>query len=164
MGGFDDRRIGQVVTPVALVIPGDGHRVFSRSVHVRSAAIALIIADHGGMNSQDSNRHPIVVRAADPMDHVARRVIAAVAVGGALLGLLAASALENSGASSGLAIGIGLLVFGIVAFFASTTLSRTRAVATAMARNDRALEGWAASSQLGPDPEQVIGRRTGART
>jgi hypothetical protein len=143
---------------------GDGHRVISRSVHVRSAAITLIIADHRGMNSQDINRHPILVRAADPMDYVARRITAAVAVGGALLGLLAASALENSGASSELTIGIGLLVFGIVAIVASATLSRNRAYATAIARNDRALEGWAASSQLGPDPEQVIGRRTGART
>jgi hypothetical protein len=116
------------------------------------------------MNSQDINRHPILVRAADPMDYVARRITAAAAVGGALLGLIAASALENSGASSDLTIGIGLLVFGVVAILASATLSRTRAVATAIARNDRALEGWAAASQLGPDPEQVIGRRTGART
>lgn len=116
------------------------------------------------MNSQDINRHPILVRAADPIDYVARRITAAVAVGGALLGLLVASALENSEASSELTIGIGLLVFGIVAIVASATLSRNRAYATAIARNDRALEGWAASSQLGPDPEQVIGRRTGART
>jgi hypothetical protein len=58
-------------------------------------------------------------------------------VGGALLGLIAASALENSGASSDLTIGIGLLVFGVVAILASATLSRTRAVATAIARNDR---------------------------
>jgi hypothetical protein len=98
------------------------------------------------------------------MDYVARRITAAAAVGGALLGLLAASALESSGAPSGLTIGIGLLIFGIVAILASTTLSRTRAVATVIARNDGALGGWVASSHLGPDPEQVIGRHTGART
>jgi hypothetical protein len=91
------------------------------------------------MNSQNINPQPRRVPSTDPIDYVARRIAAAIAVGGALLGLLAASALESSAAPSGLTIGIGLLIFGIVAILASTTLSRTRAVAAVIARDDGAL-------------------------
>lgn len=71
--------------------------------------------------------------------------------------------------------GLGLFVAG-AAIAAASAASLTRTVTAATARSQQAtgrdapqdtatgLYGASASMQLGPDPEQVIGRQAGART
>ena len=113
------------------------------------------------------------------MGYAARRLSSLLVVAGASLGVGSAVLAEAAGAPGEVALGVGL-----VAFLAGTTIGDTlawrfrrpsasisepnaetsRRIKTHEPSSPRRVRDWASSTQLGPDPEQVIGRKTGART
>lgn len=103
----------------------------------------------------------------DPIGYVTRRLASLLVVVGAIGGIFVASLLDGAGLPIPFALAIGLVLFVGAATLASsvaardtTTVSPVEAASVEAARWPR---GWGESSQLGPDPEQVVGRRTGAR-
>jgi len=99
------------------------------------------------MNTHAITRHRFNVLPRDPARYAMVRLWSMVVVGAAILGMVGASLLDGVGTPFPLAVGAGLV-----------PLVTAMAIAT-----------WAALSlgdhaQLGPDPEQVTGRATGART
>jgi hypothetical protein len=129
--------------------------------------IVVLVADDRAMNNQNPSTR-VRLRVVDPTEYLIQRMVVLAAVG-ALLALVAVSTLEGTGAQVE-ATWIGLLIFGMVAVIASASRRRTQAAAVGIEQADRpstetgSFVGWALASQLGPDPEQVIGRHTGART
>ena len=99
------------------------------------------------------------MREAHPADYVKRRLSSFMTVGAAFVGILSAAAAEAAGLprESALAVGLGtFLALSVV----MSDLAIRRARGVTQRRSDRG----SMSMQLGPDPEQVIGRITGART
>lgn len=84
----------------------------------------------------------------DPHRHVRRRLLTMLVVPAAILALGAAAALETLGMPTELVLGSAGLAFVIVAIGGARWLASSPAT----------------SSQLGPDAERVISRKTGART
>lgn len=90
---------------------------------------------------------------------------------GAIVGMAAVSLLETAGLPILVALAIGLVLFVAVATVGTSApggtevRSRRAAADTAVRPSGVAgrLDKWAQASQLGPDAEQVIGRKTGAR-
>jgi hypothetical protein len=98
----------------------------------------------------------------DPIRYVARRLSSLLIVASAIGGIVVAGVLDVAGLPTQIALAIGLVVFA-----AAATVGTARALREPDARSSEvhpaSLPGWADPLQLGPDSEQVVGRRTGAR-
>lgn len=98
----------------------------------------------------------------DPVGYTTRRLSSWLIVAAAIGGLVVASLLDGAAVRTPFAIAIGLVLFVAAASLATRVAARdTGAASSAAAENW--LGGWGHSSQLGPDPELVVGRKTGAR-
>jgi len=106
---------------------------------------------------------------ADPTRYARRRLSSLVIVVGAAAGAVVVGLLADHGAPVPLALIVGIGLFLAVVAFATNAAWRvrfdTRESPTRRARDHRSssLRDLAAAYQLGPDPEQVIGRQTGTR-
>ena len=108
---------------------------------------------------------------ANPVSYGARRLTSLVVVAGAIVGMAAVSLLEDAGVPILVALAVGLVLFVAVATVGTSaaggTEARSRRAAADIAVRPSGVAGrldeWAQASQLGPDAEQVIGRKTGAR-
>ena len=113
-------------------------------------------------------------RLGDPVRFAARRLSSLLVVGGAVGGTLVAALLAWAGVSVEAAVLIGVSLFLIAVALAtmlppstgdaSSGSSSSTGPANGASRGDDRLHDWARASQLGPDPEAEIARRTGART
>jgi hypothetical protein len=110
----------------------------------------------------------------NPTRYTIRRLSSLLVAAGAILAILAIALLEAAGASSPVALASGMVLFigaaALATSVAANGISAWSSDSTDGARDDRPLDGtgsrlagWGEASQLGPDPEQVIGRETGAR-
>lgn len=110
------------------------------------------------MNTSD---RPIrtTVREAHPVDYVYRRLSSLLIVGAAIIGILSTVAAEGAGLPAEWAVAVGFGAFLVLSVLMSEFAAR-RAIGVAQWRSDRG----STSMQLGSDPEQLIGRITGART
>jgi hypothetical protein len=124
-----------------------------------------------------SNHTPARVRPrpGNPIDYLTRRLASTVVLVGAFLAIGGISLLESAGLPMPVAAGTGLVVFLSSAVLASQLASRRQprgasAVTDATTRERAAVVAaflgdlLARSTQLGPDAEQVLDRKTGART
>ncbi len=109
----------------------------------------------------NTNHRPIHAdaRARVPVAYARRRLLSVGIVIAALVGILAAAAAEGAGLEHGWALAIGLAVF----------VALSIAMSDRGARQARGLRGGRhgrprTSMELSADPEQTIGRATGART
>ena len=108
-------------------------------------------------------RRPIPIRdAANPSGYVARRLSSLLLVPAAVVGGLAANVLDGAGVPVAFSLAIGLVLFVAVATLLTSVAARDTSVPSSETDGDW-LRVWSQKSQLGPDPEQVIGRHTGAR-
>ncbi|HET7718136.1 MAG TPA: hypothetical protein VFK86_21120 [Bauldia sp.] len=108
-------------------------------------------------------RRPIPIRApADPSGYVARRLSSLLLVPAAVVGGVAATVLDGAGVPVPFSLAIGLVLFVAVATLLTSVAARGTSVPSSETDGDW-LRVWSQKSQLGPDPEQVIGRHTGAR-
>lgn len=100
------------------------------------------------------------------MGYVTRRVSSLLAVAGAILGIAVVSLLDGVGMPILATVAIGLVLFLAAAAWATSLPGDVR-LASAPTRDNtntgHSLREWGQASQLGPDPEQGIGRKTGAR-
>lgn len=100
--------------------------------------------------------------AIDPIGYTTRRLSSLLVVAAAIGGSVVASLLAGAGVPIPFALAIGLALFVGAAMFATSVAARDTTSASSDVPEGW-LRGWGQSSQLGPDPEQVIGRKTGAR-
>jgi hypothetical protein len=98
----------------------------------------------------------------DPLGYATRRLASLLVVAAAFGGIVVASLLDGAGVPEPFALAIGLVLFVGAATLATSVAARDNTAASSDAP-DGWLRGWGQSSQLGPDPEAVIGRKTGAR-
>ena len=101
------------------------------------------------------------IRATDsqPTAYARRRLGTLTVVGPALLGILTAAAAEAVGLPHEAA-----LAGGVGAFLGLAVAGGAAAARVPASGEPAPDDGWESSAQLGPDPGQVIGRGTGART
>jgi hypothetical protein len=131
------------------------------------------------MNIDDLRVAPTQSRRVDPMAYATRRLSSLLVVAAATLGIVSAVLAEAAGASDEVALGVGLVMFLTGAAVGDTLASRVRRPSASISEpngdsnrrikthepsSPRRPRDWASSMHLGPDPEQVIGRKTGART
>ena len=95
---------------------------------------------------------------ADPTHYTRRRISSLLVLAGAVFGAVMATLLEASGAPATTAILVGVAVL-LTATVVATNIPARRQGRGLIER----LRDEAAASQLGPPPEMVIGRHTGAR-
>lgn len=108
-------------------------------------------------------RRPIPIRAAnDPRSYVAMRLSSLLLVPAAIVGGVTATVLDGAEAPVAVSLVIGLALFVAVATLLTSVAARDTTVRSPESDGDW-LSVWSSKSQLGPDPEQVIGRHTGAR-
>jgi hypothetical protein len=93
----------------------------------------------------------------DPVGYTRRRIASIPVVAGVLFGLATAGLIEAAGVDIMLAFVVG--IGGALGVAAVASL-----VAASPSRKRSSLPRWARPIQLGPDPDQVLGRHTGART
>ena len=113
-------------------------------------------ADHLEMRS---NR----LRRVGPMAYAGRRLSSLLVVAGASMGIIGAVLAEAAGASAEVGLGLGVVLFLIGTAVGDTLGSRIRRHKASSGEDVRHARDWGSSMQLGPDPEQVVGRWTGAR-
>lgn len=77
-------------------------------------------------------------------------------------GAVAASVLDGAGLPASFSFAIGLVLFVAVTTLLARVAARRARTPSPEHRGDW-VSVWNQKSQLGPDPEQVIGRHTGAR-
>ena len=99
----------------------------------------------------------------DPIGYTTRRLSSLWVVAAAIGGFVVASLLDGARLPIPFTFAIGLVLFVGVATFATSVAARDATTASSDAPAGW-FRGWGQSSQLGPDPEQVISRHTGART
>ena len=103
----------------------------------------------------------------DPSGYVTRRLASLLVVVGAIGGVVVASLLDGAWLPIPFALAIGLVLFVGAAALASSVAARDTITASlvkaASVKAARWPSGGGESSQLGPDQEQVLGRKTGAR-
>jgi hypothetical protein len=128
------------------------------------------------MNTDDLRALPTHSRRVEPMAYAARRLSSLLVVAGASLGIVGAVLAEAAGAPGEVALGVGLMVFLAGTAVGDTLAWRFRraSISEPNAEASRGIKAhapvsphvrdWEWSMQLGPDHEQVIGRKTGART
>ena len=108
-------------------------------------------------------RRPIPIRdAAKPSGYVTRRFSSLLLVPAAVVGGVAANVLDGAGAPVPFSLAIGLVLFVAVATLLTSVAARDTSVPSPESDGDW-LRVWSQKSQLGADPEQVVGRHTGAR-
>jgi hypothetical protein len=123
------------------------------------------------MNSYRFPPYPSTRLRGNPFGHVATRLTSFVVAAVAVAGLIVASILDGAGLPSGIAVGVAAALFVATAAFATAAVhdsgvaradgnANERPAADVSADHD---EPWGTASQLGPDPEQVVSRATGAR-
>ena len=124
------------------------------------------------MNSYGIPPHPASRVPGNPFRRVATRLTSVVVAAAAVGGVIVASLLDSAGVPTGIAVAVAGTLFVAAAVFATnlvagTGVGRADDHATGARRGaDRgadALEAWGSGSQLGPEPEQVTSRATGAR-
>lgn len=112
---------------------------------------------------------------ADPSSYAIRRLSSILVVGSAIVAAVSAGLLQSAGAPIPIAIAVGTGLFVAAATFATSVAAGGSKVWSDDARRASKARGasdlvgaWlrdlGQGSQLGPDPEQVVGRHTGART
>lgn len=98
----------------------------------------------------------------DPIGYAIRRLSSLLVVAAAFGGVAVASLLGGAGMPIPFALAIGLVLFVGAAAFATSAAARDISTPSSVSAEGW-VGGWGRSSQLGPDPEAVIGRATGAR-
>jgi hypothetical protein len=111
------------------------------------------------MNANHLARPTTRVTNSDPTAYALRRLRTLTVVAPALLGIVTAAAAEALGLPHVASLAGGVGAFLVLAVAGGIAAGRAPASGEPAADND-----WASSAQLGPDPGQVIARRTGART
>jgi hypothetical protein len=126
------------------------------------------------MNSYRPILRPRGLHPHSPIRYTTKRLSSLLVAIGAIVAIVMVSRLEAAGASSPLVLAVGLVLFIVAAAVAASAIANGVATMwTYPARrtqDDRSsglpgssLRDWARGSQLGPDPEQVVSRHTGAR-
>ncbi len=125
------------------------------------------------MNSYRLPSHQFNSLPSSPLVYAGRRLASTLAAVSAIGGIVAVSLLDGAGVPTAIAVALGAALF-LAAAMLGTNLVRDASVRAAEARRDvtnhrvadvdsEALVAWGSRSQLGPDPELVIARETGAR-
>ena len=94
-----------------------------------------------------------------PVAYAQRRISSLIVSGAALAGIVSAAAVEAAGLGPEWS-----LVIGSAAFVALSVLLTSLDSRRSLAAGETLVPAAVASTQLGRDPERVIGRATGART
>ena len=118
--------------------------------------------DHWRMNSHRLPARRPARAPIDPIGYTTRRLSSLLVVAAAIGGFVVASLLDGAGVPIPFALAIGLVLFVAAATFATSVAARDTTTASSDVPEGW-LRSWGQSSQLGPDSEQVIGRKTGAR-
>jgi hypothetical protein len=125
------------------------------------------------MNSYRLPSHQFNSLPSSPLVYAGRRLASTLAAVSAIGGIVAVSLLDGAGVPTAIAVALGAALF-VAAAMLGTNLVRDASVRAAEARRDatnhrvadvdwESLDAWGSRSQLGPDPELVIARETGAR-
>ena len=118
--------------------------------------------DHRHMNSYRLPARRPARAPTDPIGYTTRRLSSLLVVAAAIGSFVVASLLDGAGAPIPFTVAIGLVLFVGAATLATSVAARDTTTASSDVPEGW-LRGWGQSSQLGPDPEAVIGRKTGAR-
>jgi hypothetical protein len=99
------------------------------------------------------------------MEYAGRRLSSLLVLAGASTGIIGAVLAEAAGASPEVSLGLGSVLFLTGTAVGHTLGSQIRRHTASTGESEVPdARGWGSSMQLGPDPEQVVGRMTGART
>jgi len=117
---------------------------------------------HPDMNSYRlPARRPARTRI-DPIGYATKRLASLTVAAAAVGGVVVVSLLAGAGVPEPFALAIGFVLF-VVAAAVGTSVAVRDTTRTSSGVREGWLRGWGRSSQLGPDPEAVIGRKTGVR-